>query len=65
MKNVVYLCDRKQKCGNSNSCGDLCFHTFDPDHALNGSTMNPQTDARFEKNGLYYVEKRTEDEHAT
>lgn len=64
MNNTVYICDRKKECRNSGSCGDFCFRTFDPEHALNGPTMDPRTDSRFEKDGSFYVEKRTEDEHA-
>lgn len=64
MTGIFYLCNQKKECRQSTSCRDLCFHTSDPEYALNGPTMDPQTDNRFEKVDSFYVEKRMEDEYA-
>ena len=64
MTGIFYLCNQKKECRYSVSCGDLCFHTSDPEYALNGPTTDPQTDPRFKKDDSFYVEKRMEDEYA-
>lgn len=51
---IAYICDKKNKrCANSLGCGNyspdqnLCNHTLDPKHALNGITTDPKHDNRF------------------
>ena len=63
MKKIAYLCDRKQDCRFSPSCGDLCRHTFDPDHAINGEAEDPSADNRFEEQKDCYWEIQKEGSH--
>jgi hypothetical protein len=47
---ILYLCDRKQKCSSSYYCKTLeCMHTTDPNHALNGPCENPEKSDRFDR----------------
>lgn len=51
MIKIAYLCDRKKKCSNYDSCHNTCFHTCDTLHTKNGiihDVMELYTD-RFEK----------------
>lgn len=53
---VAYICDQKGGCKSKwPSCknpefADLCTHTTDPEHAVNGKCANPDKDPdRFEE----------------
>jgi len=63
MATVAYICDFKDpRCKDrcSGPSFGICFHTTDPDHAVNGSCPDPENHPeRFEyfRNGDIYFEK--------
>lgn len=52
-KRVVWICDRKRGCWN---CGEMCHHTTDPDHAVNGPRDPEEFPEAFRKYGDRFVE---------
>ena len=60
---IVYICDKRKKCGGTRNCGNYnpdefkCNHTLDPNHALNGISKDPEHDSRFRlTEGGFYEE---------
>lgn len=55
---TLYLCDRREQCRESKSCGDPCELTGNPEHAINGGCEDPENHPeRFLKVRDYYIEK--------
>lgn len=47
---ILYLCNRKQKCSTSIFCKTLeCMHTTKEEYALNGPCEHPEKSDRFDR----------------